>query len=97
MDLDRFLRMVSDPHRKAIIQVLMPGPLAYTELMRRMGLDTKTHCGTVNYHLREMERRGIVVRLRKGPYSLTSLGRDCGYLLRQLEQKNEEWLGRRVQ
>jgi len=97
VDLDRFLRVVSDPHRKAIIQALMPGPRTYTWLMGSIGLDTKKDCGIMNYHLREMERRGIVVRLRRGPYALTSLGRDCGYLLRQLEQKHEEWFGRSVQ
>jgi len=97
VDLDHFLRVVSDPHRKAIIQALMPGPRTYTELMGFIGLDTRRSCGTMNYHLREMERRGIIVRLRRGPYSLTSLGRDCGYLLGQLEQKHEEWQGRSVQ
>lgn len=94
MDLDRFLKIVSDHHRKTIIQALMPGPLTYMELMGRLGLDSRKQCGTLNYHLREMERHGVLVRLQKGPYALTSLGRDCGYLLRQLEQKHRERFGR---
>ncbi len=96
MTLDHFLRVLADPHRKAIIQALMPGPRTYTELMNSLNLDTRKHCGTMNYHLREMERRGIITRLRKGPYTLTSLGRDCGHLLRQLEREYDHMVRRRM-
>lgn len=56
----RKLRAMSHPLRSQMVDLLAQAPSTATELARRLGVTS----GTTSYHLRELEKAGLIIDLR---------------------------------
>jgi DNA-binding transcriptional ArsR family regulator len=71
MTSDRVLEALGDPTRRAIVNVLGPGPLAVGELAARLPVSRPA----VSQHLRVLERAGLVRGTPSGRRRLYALDR----------------------
>ena len=69
------LRAASHEKRMRILGALKEGPLGYTELMQKAGFGTG-ESGRFAYHLKRLEKAGLVSKDVDGRYVLTEAGRD---------------------
>jgi len=67
------------PSRRKILRILAEGPKTYTELQKKLGIDT----GYLNYYLETLD--GLIMK-REGRYSLSELGRSAVMLIRNVEE-----------
>ncbi|MBS7630696.1 winged helix-turn-helix transcriptional regulator [Candidatus Bathyarchaeota archaeon] len=68
------------PSRRKIIRILAESPNTYTELQKKLGVET----GFLNYYLESLD--GLVIKDRDGKYRISDLGRSAVDLIRQVEE-----------
>lgn len=64
MGLSETLKAVSDPRRRAILDMLRDGMLPAGEISQRLGLSPST----TSHHLAALKRAGLVVEHKHGTY-----------------------------
>jgi len=86
---EQALELLSGKWRPMIVYWLLPGPLRFNELQRRLGAVTHR---TLSKTLKEMEAAGLVARTDYGTipprvdYALTERGRSLQPVLAAMEQ-----------
>ena len=76
---DAIFEALSHETRRRIIRMLREKPLAYSEMLEALGVET----GALNYHLGKL--KGLVEKSEDGTYRLTSLGVKAYEVLRCYE------------
>lgn len=93
---ERTLDLLSGKWRAMIVFWLMPGPLRFNELQRRLGAITHR---TLSKSLKEMEADGLVTRTDHGEipprvdYALTGRGQSLKPVLEALENWSQRHSG----
>jgi len=88
--LDEVFKALSHPLRRKILLELSSGRKTYSELMKRLSVDS----ATVSFHLRALGP--LVERDERGGYKITKLGRAAASLLSALDEREELEVYRRV-
>ncbi|MEB3826619.1 ArsR/SmtB family transcription factor [Phormidium sp. CCY1219] len=65
----RKLKVLADPTRLAVLQMLMEGPLHVSELSDRLGVEQSL----LSHHLKVLRQTGLAIALRDGKAVLYSL------------------------
>jgi DNA-binding transcriptional ArsR family regulator len=84
--VDYILQVLSNEVRRKIIRLLAEeGPLTYSSLMRKIGIDDS---GTFGFHIRKMRR--LLSKTDMGEYKLNDLGKKAYEMLNQLLGEERE-------
>ena len=64
MGLTETLKAVSDPNRRAVLEMLRDGSLPAGEIAQRLGVSPST----TSHHLSTLKKAGLVIEHRKGTF-----------------------------